>query len=921
MKDDRKTKKQLISELTELRQRVAELKESGLELKRAEEALSVSEERFRTQYQGNPTPTFTWQSTGDDFVLIDCNEAAKTITDGKVTRYIGKSANEMYVNRIEVLQDLWRCLTEKGIIRSQMESQHFMPGKLIDVTYVFILPDLITVQIGDITERQRAADALRESEERYRTVVENANEGILVAQDGMVKFVNPKALQMTGYTEDEAISRPFIDFIHPDDQQTVMQHHLRRLKGEEVPEIYSHRIITKDGDVKWLENNEAIINWEGRPATLNFLSDITKRVRAEAALQESEEKFRNLFNNSEVGMFRTRLDGSETLDMNEKFLEIFGRTREEMLGSPSIIHWADPLERQEMVCRLEAESRVTDFECGMLNKRGEVRRCLASARVYRDQGILEGSVLDITERKGMEDELRNTSETLQAVIQASPVGISLLDPDGNVQDVWNPAAEQMFGWSKQEILGRLLPTVPQDKLEEFKGLLRRVLGGNAFAGLELRRQKKDGSPIDISLSTAPLRSKTGEIVRILGMLEDITEETRLRKESELSLQQLIQADRLAALGELVAGVAHEINNPNSFISYNIPLLEETWGIFAPILDEYSAAHPDWKRNGMTFNELLQDMQEIIEAIKTGSERINKVVLNLKDFAGLDESGHARAVQVNELIERALMIVGAQLRKSFGKMDVRLAGDLPSIQGHPQKLEQVVVNLLLNASQAVSGKPEGKLSLATRYIERLQAVLIEVEDNGVGMGKEVLNKLFEPFFTTRREKGGTGLGLSVSYGLVREHNGVIGVLSRPGLGTRFTVFLPLDKSVQFDLRPTVFCVDDDLRVLRMLESLFLKVSDAFMATTTDPEAVVAYLEEHPEVDVVLSDIVMPGMDGWDLLAKIKARFPLIPVILYSGHPSALEGKQPGLMEPDALLQKPFQVEQLLRIIDGIGRQRL
>jgi CheY-like chemotaxis protein len=315
------------------------------------------------------------------------------------------------------------------------------------------------------------------------------------------------------------------------------------------------------------------------------------------------------------------------------------------------------------------------------------------------------------------------------------------------------------------------------------------------------------------------------------------------------------------------------------------------------------------------------MKETIHAIKTGSERINNVVTNLKDFARADESAYLKPVQVNQVIEKTMTIVGAQVRRSVANLEMTLACDLPEIQGHFQRLEQVVANLVINAVDAISNKDQGRISIVTRYLDRLRSVLIEVEDNGCGMEPQIVSQLFEPFFTTRREIGGTGLGLSVSYGLVQDHNGRIGVLSRPGQGSRFTVFLPVDSETKLEIRPTLLCVDDDKSFLDNIKMSFVEVEDRYLEVTSNPESVLPYLEEHPEVDMVLSDVLMPGVNGWELLEKIKTRFPLVAVILFSGSMEELKSKPGSEVKPDSLLQKPFQMKKLLEIINTIGRQRL
>lgn len=514
-----------------------------------------------------------------------------------------------------------------------------------------------------------------------------------------------------------------------------------------------------------------------------------------------------------------------------------------------------------------------------------------------------------------EDLFRQVTESIDEIfILAKPRLERVLYVSPSYERVWGDSCDVLYA-SPQS---RLEAVYPDDRLRIMAYLERRV---PQKYEIEYRVQQQEGDVRWVRERGFPIAEETGQINRIAIIISDITEEKQLREEAEVRLQQIVQADRLAALGEVVAGVAHEINNPNSFITYNIPLLEETWRIFRPIINAHAEIHAGQKVAYTDFNELMEDMEEIIKAIKIGSERINRVVSNLKDFARLDESTHNRPVDVNDVIEKTMTIVGAQLRRCAEDISVNLSDPLPSILGQAQKLEQVVANLLVNAARALPAKTGGRITVTSRYLERLSAVVVEIEDNGRGMPANILGHIFEPFFTTRRAAGGTGLGLSVSYGLVREHQGTIGVMSRPKMGTRFTVYLPNETGASLNLHPTILCVDDNELVLGMVRSMLIKVEDEFVETTARPEQVVEFLESHPEVDIVLSDVSMPGLNGWDLLEKIKQRFPLIAVILYSGLPDALEPPDTCYFQPDAVLHKPFEKFELVQILSSIGRQRL
>jgi len=439
---------------------------------------------------------------------------------------------------------------------------------------------------------------------------------------------------------------------------------------------------------------------------------------------------------------------------------------------------------------------------------------------------------------------------------------------------------------------------------------------------EYRFQVADGSYKWFSCTLRAVLETTEELRYIIGAWKDISDKKRIQLESEQRLQQVIQADKLASLGQVVAGVAHEINNPNSFITYNVPLLEESWEAFSPVIKEFTKKHPKKMAGNITLAEMAEEMEEIIGAIKTGSDRINAIVAKLKDFARLDEAAPSKLVDINKVINDSLTIIGAQARKLIGTITVELAENLPLFYGHFQKLEQVVANLILNAAQAVSSKEEGNLSIRSRYLERLDSILIEIEDNGRGIVPEDMDHIFDPFFTTKRNIGGTGLGLSVSYSLIQEHNGRIGVLSRPGLGTKFTLFLPVDRRESpIDLHPTILCIDDNPLVLGLLKSFFFGVQNMPVELMKSGKKVLRFLEEHPEIDMVLSDVVMPGIDGWQLLTNIKEKYPLLPVILISGDPTAPQELKKQKYPPDHFMAKPLNFPKLIAVINSIGRQRL
>ncbi len=551
--------------------------------------------------------------------------------------------------------------------------------------------------------------------------------------------------------------------------------------------------------------------------------------------------------------------------------------------------------------------------------------------LYREVGDDIGFALRSAEseerRKSAEQELKEVNDRLAMLLASLPIVPYTCKAQGEFELTYlNATIEEMTGYKPKDFIEDPAfwaeHIAPEDRKRVFVDLA--ALFAHEECRCEYRFKIADGTYRWLRDLRRLVRKPDDTISHIAGTWYDITDEKRIRQESEYRLKQVIQADKLASLGKVVAGVAHEINNPNSFITYNIPLLEETWQIFEPILADYTEKHPRWQARNMTMDELFQDMKEIIQAIKTGSKRINSVVLDLKDFIRADNSYNFKAVQINDVIDKALAIVGAQVRQSVAEVKINLADHLPVIQGRFQRIEQVVANLVINAAQAIPSKQKGRLSITTRYLERIKSVLIQIEDNGIGMTPAELENCFEPFFTTRRDVGGTGLGLSISYSLIQEHHGTLGVLSRPGLGSRFTVFLPIDEGTPLNLCPLVLYVDHDEQFINVLCSYFIDTRNMPIKICRNPENAVKHLELYPEVDIVLANIKMIEMNGWEFLRQINERFPLIHVIPYSdapGHPEKQNVNLAPFNHQLHILPKPFEMVQLVKIIDTIGRQRL
>jgi signal transduction histidine kinase len=283
------------------------------------------------------------------------------------------------------------------------------------------------------------------------------------------------------------------------------------------------------------------------------------------------------------------------------------------------------------------------------------------------------------------------------------------------------------------------------------------------------------------VKTFPLKDREGEVNRVIMLASDITEKVKLRDES-------VRTGRLAAIGELAAGVAHEINNPTGLILMNLPMVKEAFADILPILEDHHRLCGDFPFGGLRYSKMKVQMPLLLEEILEGAQRIRTIVEEMKDFARGGEAADFRLFDLNTAVAKAVRLANNQIRTSTDRFSCTLADDLPPVTGNPQRIEQVLLNLIINACQALPEKERG-LSISTCFDARLRLCQVIVRDEGVGIAEQDLPHLTDPFFTTRREKGGTGLGLSVSTRIVREHGGSLRFESFPGRGTTVMLALP------------------------------------------------------------------------------------------------------------------------------------
>ena len=401
--------------------------------------------------------------------------------------------------------------------------------------------------------RSRTEERLQKSENHYRLLFNSSLIGVTVTDRSFIFIdVNDAFCTMLEYSKEEIVGKMTIsDVSHPDDAAKSMEMGSKQVKGEIDRFSLEKRYVSKSGKII-----HALIYVRGfydsagkyEGATASVL-DMTEKIKTDEMLRESEEKYRTLFNNAEIALFRTRLDGSEILDVNRKYLDIVGKTREEILGKPSIIVWVDPEERKEMVRKLVADGKVSDFEFRMLHKQKGVRNCITSLALYQDTGILEGSIVDITERKRIEEELLENSQRLQLATASGKLAIW----DWNVKDnimLWDDRMFELYGISRDTFSSNIAAWMnglhPDDKQRAIDESHAALLGEKEFNST-FRVLHPDGTIKHIEAAAMVVRDKKGKAIRMIGINSDITE----RKQAEASYQTLFR--------EMLDGFAlHEI---------------------------------------------------------------------------------------------------------------------------------------------------------------------------------------------------------------------------------------------------------------------------------------------------------------------------------------------------------------------------
>jgi len=793
----------------ELGRVLASLAGPAIESLRTAAALTESEQRYREIFLNSTSGIALFDVTGDlRFRVIAVNPAVERMMGVSAAQMTGKLVEEVLPAEVaERLNANYRACVKKGSTLSLDHTIDMPSGRRSVHTSLVPVRDasgrvrrLIALP-NDVTDRNRAEEGLRESERRYREIFENTWDGIFVVdvtpeRRFRVAAYNPAMERMVGVSNAEAAGRLNEELFASDTARAVTAHNEMCLQAG-APISFQEELSLPGGLFSWDTTLVPVRDASGRIyRIIGVARDVTENRRIERALRQSEEKFSKAFHASPDSITISQVSSGVILEANQGFTEANGYSREEAVGHSSLPDalgiWVDPRERAEWVRLLEEKGEVSGFEASLQRKDGITRRALLSSRTIEIDGekCLLTISRDMTDRRRMEEALRDSEARYREIFENTSDGIFVVEvtPDQRFRTLsYNPAQEKMLGISAAEAVGRF----PSEYLAP--EIAERVNTDNSRcieAGKPMSFEETfdlPGGRAHFSTTLVPVRDETGRIVRLIGVTRDFTERKRAEEREREHEKELFQAAKLASLGTLVSGVAHEINNPNNFIRLNSQNLKELWDEIRHILGQAAKNEGDLAIRGIPFEEARGMVEDLLAGIEEGSKRIEKLLGNLRDFARGDEGDLTDSVEVSAVIASAVMITGNLIRKSTDSFSVREAPGLPAIRGNYHQIEQVLINLFTNACQSLPSRDRG-ITVSTCAEEGW--VRVEVEDQGVGIPPQNIPRVTDPFFTTKRASGGSGLGLAVSSRIVTNHGGTMSFSSQAGRGTRVTVRLPV-----------------------------------------------------------------------------------------------------------------------------------
>lgn len=640
--------------------------------------------------------------------------------------------------------------------------------------------------------------------------------------------------------------------------------------------------------------------------------EISERRQVEKSLREKEERYRNLFEYSNDCIFLHDLDGN-IVDVNKKVADQFGISKSEVLDlNMKDFHPPDVMDTIRNAFEAIVKKGFINFETQFKKLSGEIFYAEVSSSLFTvgNTRMIQEIVRDVTDRKSMEKELQNTKEYLENVIENAVEAVGIVNLKGRFV-LWNKRAGEIFGYSFEELKGKHYSIMYADQ-EVLSVLLKELKEKSIIRQVEMLMRRKDGHTVPMELSMNLLRDEDGNKIGSLCLAKDL-------REMKLMQAKLLHAAKMEAVGTLAGGIAHDFNN----------LLQAVQGYAELLLLDTTQS-----------NTHYQGLQEIKRAAHRGAQLSRRLLTFSRKM-----DSQLRPLSLNDQIRETRNL----LRRTIPKMieiDCHLQEDLYPVNADPTQIEQILINFGLNAKDAMveGGRILIETSNVLLDVDFCKArpemrpghfVLLSVSDTGVGMDKSTMQNIFDPFFSTKEVGKGTGLGLSLVYGIVKNHGGYIECQSDPGKGTRFEVYLPAlltpleivqskDKNALRAGNETILIVDDEKSIRETVSQILSRSGYTVLAAEDGESALNIYQSGRGQIDLVILDVVMPGMGGRQCLEKLLEMNPDIKVIMTSGYSNTGPAKDILQGQIQNFISKPYQTGELLdtirKVLDNSGESK-
>lgn len=766
-------------------------------------------------------------------------------------------------------------------------------GELIGVVLVF----------QDQTEQYRARKELMASEERHRLLIESAPDAIFVQVDGCFAYLNPACLKLLGATNAESLlGSSVLERFHPSYHETIRAR-IRKLNDERKPvALVEEELISLSGEVVPAEVSAMPIEFEGKHGALVFVRDIRVRKHAETALKQNLAMLERTERIAQVGSWEWDIMHDDVRWSTELY-RIFGMNPAEPpppFSEHSKLYPRDGYERMRQAVTLCTETGAPyELELQIIRTDGSIRWCVAHGEAERDSEgrihRLVGSLQDITERKRAEEDLRRSEEKFRSLFVNHAAVKLLIDPKaGAILDA-NEAAAAFYGWTVDELRGMTMAQINTRSPAELESEMEAARPSKKTY-FESQHRKADGSVADVEMFSSNIVIDGQNVLHTV--VHDISEKRRIEGE-------LLQAQKMESIGQLAGGVAHDFNNMLGVILGNAELAMHD-------LD------PD--------TPLYSDLDNIV----TAANRSTDIARQLLAFAR-KQTIHPVVLDLNETVSGMLKM----LRRLIGENI-----DLIWSPGHelwpvlmdPVQIDQILVNLCVNARDAINDV--GRIIIETHNVSLDETycdehhgfspgdfVVLTVSDDGAGMDKETRERIFEPFFTTKDVGKGTGLGLSTVYGIVKQNDGFVHVYSEPDQGTTFRIYFARQKAHSVEPAAeeapdslvgkgeTILIVEDEIAILSLAERMLEKLDYHVLTAATPEEALQIAREHENQIHLLITDMVMPGMNGRDLAESLTKQYPGLRVLFMSGYTADAIARR-GVLDGSAMfVQKPFTQKML------------